>query len=271
LPALFGAGEVGWAALAADPVRSVIALDYDGTLAPIVFDPARAVPEPGARDVLRRLAGVFGTVAVISGRPASSLIALLELEAADAPPLTVLGMYGRQPWRHADPAPPPTPREPPAPAREELVALLAAAPDRLRLEDKGESWVVHARGLPEPDAALARIRPRLIELAGRHGLHLQGGRAVLELLAPGPDKGAALRLTAERVDARAVFWAGDDLADLAAFQVLDELRARDVPALGVAVANEEAAAPAERADMTVSDPAALLNLLSALADAAGGA
>jgi trehalose 6-phosphate phosphatase len=248
----------------------VIALDYDGTLAPIVFDPVRAVPEPGARDVLRRLTEVFGTVAVISGRPAASLIALLELDAADAPQLTVLGMYGRQPWRRDDPVPPLPRGDPAAGPRGELIALLAAGADRLRLEDKGESWAVHARGLPDPDAALARIRPRLIELAGWHGLQVQSGRAVVELLAPGPDKGAALRLMADQIGARAVFWAGDDLADVAGFDVLDDLRARGVPGLGVAVANAETAAPARRADATVSDPAALLNLLSALADAASG-
>jgi trehalose 6-phosphate phosphatase len=234
-----------------------------------VFDPARAVPEPGARDVLRRLSEVFGTVAVISGRPARDLVALLELAGADAPPLHVLGMYGRQRWRRADPVPVPRGKSPAA-ARDELLTLLAAGPDRLRLEDKGESWAVHARGLPDPDAALARIRPRLIDLADRHGLRLQPGRAVLELLTPGPDKGAALLLTAGQVAARAVFWAGDDLADLSGFDALDELRADGVPGLGIAVANAETAVPASRADATVSDPAALLNLLSALADAAGG-
>lgn len=264
-----GAGRAGWLALVADPRRALLALDYDGTLAPIVADPAAAAPAPDARAVLCRLTEVFGTVAVISGRPTASLIALLDLDSADAPALTVLGLYGRQPWRRDDPVPVPTIREPSAAARAELVALLAAGTDRLRLEDKGESWAVHARGLPDADAALDRIRPELTALAARHGLHVQPGRAVLELLAPGPDKGAALRLTADQVGAAAVLWAGDDLADLAGFDVLDELRGRGVPALGVAVANAEVAAPARRADATVPDPASLLDLLSALADAAG--
>jgi trehalose 6-phosphate phosphatase len=235
-----------------------------------VADPALAVPAVGARDVLRRCTGTFGTVAVLSGRPTASLIALLDLEAADAPPLTVLGLYGRQPWRRDAPAPLPTLPVPPAAAARELAALLAAAPDPLRLEDKGASWAVHARGLPDPDAALARVRPGLVDLAARHGLTLQPGRAVLELLAPGPDKGAALRLTADQVGARAMFWAGDDLADLPGFAVLEELRARGVPGLGVAVANPEVNAPARRADATVADPSGLLGLLSRLISAVGG-
>jgi trehalose 6-phosphate phosphatase len=151
-----------------------------------------------------------------------------------------------------------------------LAGLLAAAPDRLRLEDKGESWAVHARGLPDPDAALERIRPALVVLAAEHGLHLQPGRAVLELVGPGPDKGATLRLTADQVGARAVFWAGDDLADVAGFDALDELRDRGVAGLGVAVANAETAAPAARADLVVADPAGLLGLLSRLIRVVGG-
>jgi len=233
-----------------------------------VTDPALAVPAVGARDVLRHCTATFGTVALISGRPTASLIALLDLDAADAPPLTVLGLYGRQPWRRHDPPVPPSIAEPAA-AGVELAALLRAAPDPLRLEDKGESWAVHARGLPDPAAALARIRPDLLTLAARHGLRVQPGRAVLELVTPGADKGVALRLTADQVGARAVFWAGDDVADLAGFDALDELRARGVPGLGVAVANAEVGAPARRADATVADPAGLLGLLSTLIRAAG--
>jgi len=235
-----------------------------------VHDPARALPAPGARDVLRRLTETFGTVAVLSGRPTASLIALLDLDAADAPPITVLGLYGRQPWRRNDPPPVPSRSTPPAAARSALTALLAASPDPLRLEDKGESWAVHARGLPDPDAALARIRSDLDALAARYGLQLQPGRAVLELVAPGPDKGVTLRLTADQVGARAVFWAGDDLADVPGFDALDELRSRGVPGLGVAVANPEVSAPARRADATVPDPPGLLGLLSRLIRAVGG-
>jgi trehalose 6-phosphate phosphatase len=256
--------------LVADPARALIALDYDGTLAPIVTDPTRAVPAPGAREVLRALAERFGAVAVISGRPSASLIALLDLDAADAPPIIVLGLYGRQPWRRDASPPVPTLPAPPGAAGAELAALLAAAPDPLRLEDKGVSWAVHARGLPDPATALERLRPDLVELAARHGLEVVAGRAVLELLAPGPDKGSALRLTADQVGARAVFWAGDDLADLPAFEALDELRARGVAALGVAVANPEVSAPARRADATVADPPGLLGLLSKMIIDAGG-
>ena len=47
----------------------VIACDYDGTLAPFVDDPTRAIPAPGAIEALVRLAGLpRTTVALLSGR-----------------------------------------------------------------------------------------------------------------------------------------------------------------------------------------------------------
>src|SRR5215475_9382478 len=67
------AGRAGLDAVRAAPGRALVALDYDGTLAPIVADPARAWPADGAVDTLRRLAGVVGTLAVVTGRPAGQV------------------------------------------------------------------------------------------------------------------------------------------------------------------------------------------------------
>ncbi len=49
--------------------RAVVATDFDGTLAPIVDDPAAAVPADGAVAALERLVPLVAEVAVISGRP----------------------------------------------------------------------------------------------------------------------------------------------------------------------------------------------------------
>src|SRR6202021_3397275 len=60
-------------ALAADPARSGLVLDFDGVLAPIVEDPtASAMPDRVAAS-LTRLAGRLGLVAIISGRPVTFL------------------------------------------------------------------------------------------------------------------------------------------------------------------------------------------------------
>ena len=90
-------GQAGLAAMAADPAHALFATDYDGTLAPIVDDPAKAVAAPGAVAALARLAGRVGTVAVITGRAAADAVALGGL--ADVPGLIVLGHYGAQRWQ----------------------------------------------------------------------------------------------------------------------------------------------------------------------------
>src|SRR5689334_2313631 len=113
------------AALLAEPARALLALDFDGTLAPIVPRPEDARPAAGAIAVLTRLAGAVGALAVVSGRPADEVVRLGELAAV--PGLRVVGHYGLQRWRDGilvtpDPAPGV------AMARERLPQLLANAP-----------------------------------------------------------------------------------------------------------------------------------------------
>jgi trehalose 6-phosphate phosphatase len=49
-------GRDGLAALLADPAGALIGSDFDGTLSPIVSDPAAARAHPGAVAALKRLA-----------------------------------------------------------------------------------------------------------------------------------------------------------------------------------------------------------------------
>ena len=89
-------GRAGLAALLGDPGRALVALDFDGTLSPIVADPAAARAHPGAVPALRRVAAAVGTLAVITGRPAASAVDLGGFAAV--PGLTVLGHYGLERW-----------------------------------------------------------------------------------------------------------------------------------------------------------------------------
>ena len=50
----------------ADPARSAVLTDFDGTLAPVVDDPWAAVGLPGTADVLRALTARYAVVVVIS-------------------------------------------------------------------------------------------------------------------------------------------------------------------------------------------------------------
>ena len=64
------AGRDGWEAIVNDPAGAVIASDFDGTLSPLVEDPAMSRAADGALDALARLARSVGQVAIVTGRPA---------------------------------------------------------------------------------------------------------------------------------------------------------------------------------------------------------
>jgi trehalose 6-phosphate phosphatase len=248
------------------PGRSLIALDYDGTLAPIVSDPMAARPHPAAIPALRRLALLTGTLAVITGRPAAEAVHLGGLD--QVPGLIVLGNYGRQRWEAGTLT---APLAPPgvAAARRELAAVLAAAgaPEGTWTEDKGDALAVHTRLAAEPAQALDRLRAPLAGLAARVGLAIQPGRMVLELRPPGGDKGTALKeLRAER-GSQAVMYCGDDLGDIPAFEAVAELRAQGIPGLAVCSSSAEVTGLAGLAGLEVDGPDGVVSLLDALATA----
>jgi len=263
-------GRAGLAALLADPAHALIALDFDGTLAPIIEDPTAARATAAAVEAVRRLAGLAGTVAIITGRPAADAARFAGV--AEVPDVIVLGHYGRQRWergRLSSPALPPGL----AVARADLPAVLsvAGADPGTWIEDKGEALAVHTRRAAQPQAELDRFREPLAELASRTGLTVEPGRLVLELRPPGNDKGAALRdLAAERKPA-AVLFCGDDLGDRPAFDVVRDMRAEGTP--GLLVASGSAETPEEitgGADLVVSGPTGVAELLADLAAAFAG-
>jgi trehalose 6-phosphate phosphatase len=78
-------------ALAADPGRSGLVLDFDGVLAPIVADPTTSALPDRVAASLERLAGRLGLVAIISGRPVTFLA-----ERVGLPGVPLLGSYGME-------------------------------------------------------------------------------------------------------------------------------------------------------------------------------
>ncbi|GGY95429.1 trehalose-phosphatase [Streptomyces poonensis] len=267
------AGRDGLGALLARPRRAVVALDFDGTLAPIVADPEQARAHPGAVPALAALAPKTASVAVITGRPAG--VAVRHGGFAGVPGLehlVVLGHYGAERWDAATgevTAPAPHPGV--AAVRAELPGVLdrAGTWQGTWIEEKGRAVAVHTRRAADPEAAFEALRQPLAELAARHGLVVEPGRLVLELRPPGMDKGVALREYVREVGAEAVLYAGDDLGDLPAFAAVDELRAEGTPGLLVCSGSNEVTEVQKRADLVVDGPAGVVGLLGALADAIG--
>ena len=155
----------------------LVACDYDGTLAPIVEDPTKAVPLPEAVAAVRALAALpQTTVAVVSGRALRDLAALSRLPSE----VHLVGSHGSEfDVGFVERLAP------------ELVALrtrlrnalreLAANHPGVRLERKPASVAVHTRGV-DPRGRRRRHRggpQRPGDLARRHRHPGQGGhRAV---------------------------------------------------------------------------------------------
>jgi trehalose 6-phosphate phosphatase len=241
------------------PDRAALVIDYDGTLSPIVEDPADALPLPGMAELLAGLAERYERVAVVSGRPVSFLLDVLP----DS--LILTGLYGLEAtsggqrfdhplggsWREVI----------------DDVAALAEVrgPEGMRVERKGLSLTLHFRAHPELEEAVKAFADGQ---AARSGLVCRPARMSFELHPPiDVDKGTAVRNLARGIDA--LCYIGDDVGDLAAFDALDELSGDGVSVLRVAVrSNESNAELLERADLVVDGPEGVRDLLERLVAAA---
>jgi trehalose 6-phosphate phosphatase len=240
------------------PRRAGVFTDFDGTLAPIVDDPAAAAPLPGAGDLLARLAGRYARVAVISGRPVAYLIERLGASGA----VILSGLYGLERARAGA-----TEEVAAAAPWREVVAKVAAdaeaeAPAGVRVERKGLALTLHVRTAPEHAGWVAQW---VHAQAARTGLVVHPGKMSMELRPPvQADKGTVVAELAAGLDA--VCFLGDDRGDLPAFATLSALADAGVHTLAVAVASDEA--PPEllaAADVVVQGPQEALSLLEALA------
>jgi len=259
-------GAAALAAIAEDPGRALIALDFDGTLAPIVGEPSAARPYPGVLPALRRLATGVGTLAIITGRPAPAAVELGGF--AGIPGLIVIGHHGWERWEGGELISPPPPPEV-AQARARLPGVLAeaGAPEGTWVEDKSHALVVHTRRTADPEAALALLAGPLADFASQTGLDSKPGRLVVELRPRGVDKGTAITALAAERDPAAVLFAGDDLGDIPAFDAVHALRAAGLAGVAVCSASGEVTALADHAELVVEGPAGVTALLVRLADA----
>lgn len=213
-------GEV-IAALAHEPATAGLILDFDGTLAAIVDDPADAVLGQGLEPLLRGLARRLALVAVLSGRPAAFLRTQVPVEG-----VVLLGQYGMEEWagdRAQASIEVESWRPVVASARRQLEGLMRGE-EGVVVEDKGLAVAVHLRMARDRVAAEARALSAVSQVARTTGLVQAFGKMVEELRPPvGPDKGGAVRALAARYGLRTLVVVGDDEGDVPAFAAVREL------------------------------------------------
>jgi trehalose 6-phosphate phosphatase len=145
---LSAAGSKALQAIINSPSDTLIATGFDGTLVPIVEDPAQAYADPSAVAALGRLGPHVGRVVVITGREARTAVHLGGFrEVPGLGSMIVLGQYGVERWNavHDEYILPPEPPQMSAVAEElpEVVDSVGLA--GVRIEYKGRAVAVHTR------------------------------------------------------------------------------------------------------------------------------
>lgn len=219
-------GVAGREALTAFARRgTLIALDFDGTLAPIVARPQDAALPDGTRDRLMRVARRFPVI-VLTGRSRSDALQRL----GGAPVLEVIGSHGL---------------ETPGAAISRFVARVArwraTLAERVRslvgvsIEDKRYSLAVHYRQAVDPESARHEISQIAAAL---DGARILGGKKVVNLLPQeAPGKGQALLAACARTGYARAIYVGDDETDEDIFALR-----RPQQIFGIRVGDDEASA-----------------------------
>jgi trehalose 6-phosphate phosphatase len=189
---------------------TLYAFDFDGTLAPIVANPAEARAADRVTRPLAQLATLV-PVAVVSGRAQRDLIERLPCEIA-----YLVGNHGNEGL----------PQEPDTASLEATcrawrasleLQLLAPEARGVWLEDKGRSLSLHYRAAPDHAAASAFLRAVARALTPQPTVI--DGKLVLNLLPPGAlTKFEALRMLVAHEGVDNVLFVGDDDTDEIVFE-----------------------------------------------------
>lgn len=245
--------EQALAGLARTP-RLLVALDFDGTLAPLVDEPMTARMVPEARTAVDALLSAPATtVAFVSGRTLHDLRIIAEHR--DDSPVLLYASHGAEQWPGADGASEVPDAE--DVLRDELsrrVADSVAGVPGVWLEPKRFGFAVHTRLAPESRAA--EVDGAVDAVMARYAPHWRRrtGHDILEFSSRADGKDTAVARLRAQTGATAVLFAGDDVTDEDALQ---SLQPQDV---GVRVGAGPSAAT-----VRVPDIEELASLLLALA------
>lgn len=235
--------------------RLLVALDFDGTLAPEVDVPDEARALPAAIEQLASLQRMPGTtIAFVSGRALSSLDVVVPPEITAA----MIGSHGLE-VRLA-------PGDGVAPIDERdrardgalraAVQPLVDAVEGAWVEVKPAGFAVHTRLVEQTAAGALQSRVRAAATDTDAEVLVRDGKNVVEFAVRDATKGDGVRVLRDRVQPDAVLFAGDDVTDEDALAVLGH---SDV---GIKVGSADSVAP-----FRVADPQALADALAVLVEA----
>jgi trehalose 6-phosphate phosphatase len=199
-------------------------LDVDGTLLHIAETPAGVEVNDHLRQILARLAPLFGrAVALISGRPIAELdrlFAPLVLPAAGLHGLERRDAAGRV-RRLGDPAW--------LDGLRPALGAFASGHPGVILEDKRRALALHYRRAPQAEAAARRLVAEVTE-SQQERFRVVDGKMVLEIKPRLADKGAAVAAFLEEppFEGRRPVFIGDDVTDEDAFAVVNRLGGHSV-------------------------------------------
>ncbi|HQZ15596.1 MAG TPA: trehalose-phosphatase [Vicinamibacteria bacterium] len=223
--------------------RTLLAFDFDGTLAPIVERPEDAVMRPATRRLLTRVAALYPTV-VISGRAYPDV----EKRVQGLGLRAVVGNHGLEPWK-ATPRIHRRVRE----WRPLFEEALASEPG-VEIEDKNYSLAIHFRR----SRSKKKVRAVVAEVVrGLQKARLIGGIEVVNIVpSDAPHKGMALERERSRLSCDTAIYVGDDETD-------EDVFALDQPGrlLGIRVGRR----PGSRAEFYLESQAGIDSLIRLLA------
>ena len=236
--------------------RLLVALDFDGTLAPLEDEPMKARALPQATAAIAALGDAPDTtIAFVSGRSLHDLREIAE-HTGDST-IHLAGSHGAEFWAPGSGLVPTDDDESANALRDELRdAVTAAIGDRagVWVEPKTFGFGIHTRVASQDDAAFARgVADRLVTERAPHWRR-RTGHNIVEYAFRHEGKDSAIAALRERVNATAVLFAGDDMTDE------DALASLGPDDLGIRVGPGETAAT-----VRVADILALAALLARLA------
>lgn len=192
---------------------TLLAFDFDGTLAPIHDDPGAVRLHRGAAALLEQASHMEGVVvAIVSGRDAADLAGRVNASAAYL--ISSHGLDIHAPGGVLIRETPPLSIE----LHSDLGHEIAAS--GLRLESKKHALALHWRGIPYE--AIAPVVQMFRQWAGSAHLDVIEGRCVVEARRAGGGKEEALRWLARAVGAARVVYAGDDVTDFGPLRFASE-------------------------------------------------